>query len=92
MLFCTHLLLLLASVLLLRANVLAAEHLNVSGTAAVGGISTIQCWQLQHPFEIVQAYAGGPFMTVDLGNLTNATYSILPAGTNLGIHVAPVVQ
>ena len=87
------LLLFVSALLLSSATAMAAEHLNMSTTAAKNGVSVIQCWQLKAPFASVPLEANGAsLLTTSLGNLANGSYSILPAGTNLGKHVAPFNQ
>ncbi len=70
----------------------ATTHINVTTTAAENGRSVLQCWQLDAPFTTSTQKGTAGSMVAQLGNLANASYSIIPAGTNGGDHVAPVVQ
>jgi hypothetical protein len=68
------------------------KHLNVSVTAAANGTSVLQCWQLAAPFITTTQPGLEGSMFLQLGNLEKATYSISPAGLNLGLHTAPAPQ
>ena len=70
----------------------AAKHLNVTVTAAESGNSVIQCWQLSAPLITSTQSGTQGSMVAQLGNLSNATYSSIPGGTNGGLHVAPYPQ
>ena len=75
-----------------RNAVSAITHVNLTTTAAENGVSVLQCWQLDAPFVTSTEKGTAGSMVTQLGNLANASYSIIPAGTNGGNHVAPVVQ
>ena len=85
-------LLLICTLLLSCVQVLAAEYLTLSVTAGVNGVSVIQCWQLESSFAQTFGNSTDFFLTTQLGNLANASYTIFPAGTNYGTHAAPNVQ
>lgn len=60
--------------------------------AAANGESILECWQLSDPF-ILSSQAGTTGAAVKkLGNVANATYTVLPAKFDGGIHRAPAVQ
>ena len=70
----------------------ATTHINLTTTAAENGMSVLQCWQLDAPFVTSTENGTAGSMVAQLGNLANASYSIIPAGSNGGNHVAPAVQ
>ena len=70
----------------------ATTHINLTTTAAENGMSVLQCWQLDAPFVTSTEKGTAGSMVAQLGNLANASYSIIPAGSNHGNHVAPAVQ
>jgi len=80
------------SLLFCSVHAWATEYLNMTTTAAVGGTSVIQCWRLNSPFVQTSGTGTGTFLSAQLGNLANASYSIFTAGTDYGVHVAPNVQ
>lgn len=73
-------------------RVFATRYLNLTTTAAVNNKSTLQCWQLSTPFTTSTQPGTVGSMAIQLGGLANATYSIIPAGTNSGAHNTPAVQ
>ena len=79
-------------ILLQSVSVSATTHLNLTTTAAANGKSTLECWQLSNPFTTSGQPGTIGSMTTNLGSLANATYSIVPAGTDSGAHNAPTVQ
>lgn len=81
-----------APLLLLTEAASAAKHLNITVTGAAFGNSVIQCWQLSAPLITSTQPGTQGSMVAQLGDLSNATYSIIPAGTNGGAHTAPYPQ
>ncbi|KAM7201343.1 hypothetical protein V8F33_003443 [Rhypophila sp. PSN 637] len=69
-----------------------ALSLNVTAISAKHGASVLECWQMNTPF-VVSTDAGiaGSASAV-LGNVTGLTYTVLPAGFDGGLHVAPKNQ
>ena len=82
----------LGLLLLPRIALSAIAHVNLTTTAAENGVSVLQCWQLDAPFITSTEKGTAGSMVTQLGNLANASYSIIPAGSNGGNHVAPAVQ
>lgn len=78
--------------LLLTEAASAVKHLNITVTGAASGKSVIQCWQLSTPLITSTEPGTQGSMVAQLGDLANATYSIIPAGTNGGAHYAPYPQ
>ncbi|KAL6716060.1 cytochrome c oxidase subunit 1 [Lecanora helva] len=69
-----------------------ANLLNITTSAPVNGISALECWQLESPLIASTQSGTKGSMVAQLGNLANASYSIIPKGTNGGLHTAPVPQ
>lgn len=85
---------LLWPLLLLQAAIALAapSYLNLTAISAANGESTLECWQLSTPFT-VSNQAGTSGTAIDhLGDVANATFTILPARFNGGAHNAPSVQ
>lgn len=85
--------LLLASFwLFLQPSAAASGYLNLTAIAAANNASTLECWQL-FPQIATSSQAGTSGAQIQqLGNLSTASYSILPALFNGGAHNAPAVQ
>lgn len=65
--------------------------LNLTAIAGRGGKSVLECWQL--PGFAASAGAGTVgALSLPLGSLSNATYTVLPARFNGGLHAAPYKQ
>lgn len=71
----------------------AALHLNLTAISANRyRQSTLECWAMDAPF-VVSTDAGiAGSASVSLGNVTNLVYTVLPAGFDGGLHVAPKNQ
>ena len=82
----------IALLLVLTEVTSAVKYLNITATDGSFGHSVIQCWQLSAPFATSTQNGTQGSMVAQLGDLSNATYSIIPAGTNGGAHVAPYPQ
>ncbi|KAI4159607.1 MAG: hypothetical protein LQ342_006445 [Letrouitia transgressa] len=68
------------------------SSLNLTAISAAKSVSILECWQLQPAFK-VSSQAGTKGSAIQqLGNLTSATYSVLPARFDGGLHNAPAVQ
>ena len=90
--FGSHLSAVIALLLVLTEATLAVKYLNITATDGSFGHSIIQCWQLSAPLATSTQSGTQGSMVAQLGDLSNATYSIIPAGTNGGAHVAPYPQ
>ena len=68
------------------------SKLNVTALTGSNGISVLECWQLSA--NITSSTTAGTIgaATLNLGAVSNITYTILPAGFDGGIHNAPYVQ
>lgn len=71
----------------------AALKLNVTALSAdKRRVSTIECWQMDTPFTVSTDAGIAGSASVSLGNVTNLVYTVLPAGFDGGLHVAPKNQ
>lgn len=70
----------------------ATPFLNLTAIAAAHGESTIECWQLDNPFESSNSPGTVGALSLFLGDLANATYTVLPARFDGGFHRAPARQ
>lgn len=66
--------------------------LNITAIAAEDGESVLQCWQLTNKFQppTIPGIVGG--LTLFLGDMANASYTILPSRFDGGFHNAPALQ
>jgi len=68
-----------------------ASSLNLTTISATHGKSIIECWQLPGLTSSTESGTTGA-QSLFLGPTSNATYTILPAGFNGGLHNAPSPQ
>lgn len=74
------------------AAVASALHFNVTTIAATNGSSTLECWQLKSNLTTSsEAGTTGSLLTA-LGDVSEMSYTVLPAGFDGGRHNAPSVQ
>ncbi|TFK47212.1 hypothetical protein OE88DRAFT_827783 [Heliocybe sulcata] len=66
--------------------------LNLTALTAHNGASVFECWALQPGFTSSTQSGTAGALSLQLGNLANASYSILPAEFDAGRHNAPNVQ
>lgn len=65
--------------------------LNITAVAATNGSSVLQCWQL--PGFMSSAVAGtAGALNLYLGDMANASYTVLPPRYDGGLHRAPAPQ
>ncbi len=67
-------------------------YLNLTAISASNGASTLECWQLSAPFVISSQAGTAGAATEQLGNVANASFSVITANFNGGAHRAPAVQ
>ena len=67
-------------------------YLNLTAISASNGASVLECWQLSAPFVISNQAGTVGAATAQLGNVANASFSVLPAKFDGGAHRAPAVQ
>lgn len=66
--------------------------LNITALTAHGGVSVLECWQLLPGFATSSQAGTIGASIMQLGNLANASYSVLPPGFNASFHSAPAKQ
>ena len=75
------------------AKVVFSDNLNLTTIAlSEQGQSVLECWQLSAPVVISSSPGTVGAATVQLGSLSNATYTVLPPRAKGGQHKAPFVQ
>jgi len=74
-----------------QLNNITTPSLNLTAISAANGASVLQCWQL--PGFAASSSAGTVgALNLFLGDLSNATYTVIPPRFNGGIHNAPAAQ
>lgn len=69
-----------------------SSYLNLTAISAARNASTLECWQLFPQISISSQAGTSGAQIQQLGNLSTASFSILPAQFNGGAHNAPAVQ
>lgn len=72
----------------------AAQALNLNITALTGynNISVLECWQLTEPLAASTVPGRIGSLVLPLGNMANASYGVIPARFDGGLHNAPKKQ
>lgn len=70
----------------------APLKLNVTAIGAQDGHSTLECWQLDSPFDVSDQPGTAGSAATSLGSAANISYSVLPASFDGGLHNAPYNQ
>ncbi|KAI1124041.1 hypothetical protein F5Y10DRAFT_39939 [Nemania abortiva] len=73
-------------------QVAASLKLNVTAIGARYGSSTLECWQMDQPFNTSTQPGTSGSAQAPLGNVSSISYSILPSKFDGGIHNAPQNQ
>jgi hypothetical protein len=66
--------------------------LNITAVTAENGVSAFECWQILPGFTTSSQTGTAGASQLQLGNVANASYSVIPPGFNAGVHNAPNVQ
>lgn len=66
--------------------------LNVTVIGARDGKTRFECWALSAPFVSSEQFGIVGTETAALGDVTNITYNVIPAGFDSGFHNAPTIQ
>ncbi|PSR83815.1 hypothetical protein BD289DRAFT_435236 [Coniella lustricola] len=74
------------------ASAVQALNLNITALGAANNASTLECWQMTTPFTISSTAGTSGSASLELGDVTNLTYTVLPAGFDGGLHNAPRAQ
>ncbi|KAK7960293.1 hypothetical protein PG988_011507 [Apiospora saccharicola] len=69
-----------------------AIKLNITAIGTSNGKSTLECWQLDAPFEVSNAAGTKGSVTAQLGDVASASFLVVPADFDGGLHNAPVNQ
>lgn len=74
------------------ARLAAALSLNITAIGAANDASTLECWQMDAPFESSATPGVSGSATALIGTAENITYTVLPAAFDGGLHNAPLNQ
>ncbi|KAJ6443755.1 small secreted protein [Purpureocillium lavendulum] len=77
---------------LAQLNEQTTPTLNLTAIGASNGESTLECWQLDSPFKLSTGAGTSGALGLFLGDLSNATYTVLPGRFDGGLHRAPAQQ
>jgi hypothetical protein len=66
--------------------------LNVTALSAQNGSSVLECWQILPGFSTSAQTGTIGASILQLGNLANMSYSVIPPGFDAGLHNAPTAQ
>ncbi|KAI0246061.1 hypothetical protein BJV78DRAFT_1286747 [Lactifluus subvellereus] len=66
--------------------------LNITALTAQNGLSVLECWQILPAFTTSSQTGTAGASILQLGNVANMSYSVLPSGFNGGLHNAPTTQ
>ncbi|KAI2630909.1 hypothetical protein GGR54DRAFT_176218 [Hypoxylon sp. NC1633] len=70
----------------------ASLQLNVTAIGARDGASTIECWQLEQPFDISTDPGTSGSAVAMLSSAANMSYTVLPSNYDGGLHNGPHKQ
>ncbi|KAI0383862.1 hypothetical protein F5Y04DRAFT_249866 [Hypomontagnella monticulosa] len=70
----------------------ADQFLNLTALTGRDGISVLECWQLTTPLITSNVPGVAGSATLELGDVANATYTVIPPRFDGGLHHAPVKQ
>ncbi|KAI1082807.1 hypothetical protein F5B20DRAFT_577886 [Whalleya microplaca] len=70
----------------------AELYLNLTAITGRDNISVFECWQLKTPFATSSVPGVSGTQTLQMGDLANATYTIIPPRFNGSLHNAPYKQ
>ncbi|KAI0453351.1 hypothetical protein F5B21DRAFT_479781 [Xylaria acuta] len=70
----------------------ASLKLNVTAIGARDGLSTLECWRMDQPFDTSTQPGTSGSAQAQLGNVSTLSYSILPSNFDGGLHNAPQNQ
>lgn len=84
----------IASVLqfLICSAIAEPTYLSLTAISAANGESTLECWQLANPFAVSSTAGTAGTAVAQLGEISIASYVVLPARFDGGLHRAPAVQ
>lgn len=75
---------------------LAAYHgpstLNITSLGHQDGVTTLECWQLDNPFQTTIQTGVPGTLQLQLGDITNMSYTVVPPRYFPPAHNAPIIQ
>ena len=78
------------------ASALAAYHgpstLNITSLGHQDGVTTLECWQLDNPFQKTSQIGVPGTLQLQLGDVTNMSYTVVPPKFFPPTHNAPIIQ
>ena len=66
--------------------------LQITAIGAKGGVSTLECWEIQTPFATSNTPGTQGVAALSLGEIGKSQYIVLPPGFDGGLHTAPANQ
>ncbi|KAI0839542.1 hypothetical protein F5Y06DRAFT_295568 [Hypoxylon sp. FL0890] len=78
--------------LLLSLPLVSSLKLNVTAISARGGSSTLECWQMDKPFDISSQPGTSGAAVATLSSASNLSYIIIPPNYDGRLHNAPHAQ
>ncbi|KAI2632618.1 hypothetical protein GGS26DRAFT_591058 [Hypomontagnella submonticulosa] len=78
--------------LILSVPLAASLKLNVTAIGARDGLSTLECWQTDKPFNTSSQPGTAGTAIATLSNVSNLSYTIIPSDFDGGVHNAPYAQ
>ncbi|KAI0842020.1 hypothetical protein F5Y06DRAFT_258836 [Hypoxylon sp. FL0890] len=70
----------------------AEQFLNMTTLTGRDNVSVLECWQLTTPFVKSDVPGVSGTQTLNMGDLSNATYTVIPPRFDGGLHRAPFKQ
>ena len=67
-------------------------RLNITAVGAQDGLSTLECWEVESPFDTPDNQASTGTQVINLGNVSALSWSVSPPGQYDGPHNAPCNQ
>jgi hypothetical protein len=77
---------------LAQLSTLTTPFLNLTALTAAHGESVFECWQLSSPFKQTTESGISGALQLFLGDMSNASYSVIPPRFDGGFHHAPAFQ
>ena len=70
----------------------SGTYLELTSIVTKKGVSAFECWRLKSPFSTSSGAGTSGASTLNINDLANATYTILPPRFEGGVHNAPHAQ
>jgi hypothetical protein len=75
-----------------QLSIVKPLYLNLTALTAAHGESHFECWQLASPFTQTSDSGISGSLLLSLGDVVNASYSVIPPRFDGGFHHAPAFQ